>query len=61
MLWGAIEAEADRKPIGLWSTEGRAEAEESLPLGDADFARGRERGRSLSLDDAVEYVLASID
>jgi hypothetical protein len=47
--------------MGIWDTEERAEVEASLPVDDADFARGRERGRRLSLDDAVEYALASID
>jgi hypothetical protein len=56
VLWGAIESEADRRPLGIWSVEARAEAEASLPLGDADFARGRRRGRRLSLDEAVEVA-----
>lgn len=56
VLWGAIESEADRRPLGIWSVEARAEAEASLPLDDADFERGRRRGRRLSLDEAVEVA-----
>jgi hypothetical protein len=32
-----------------------------LVLDDAEFVQGRERGHPLSLDEAVEYALASID
>jgi predicted ATPase len=56
VLWGAIEVEAERKPLGLWTSEERPGVESSLPSDDADFARGRERGRRLSLDEAVEYA-----
>jgi tetratricopeptide (TPR) repeat protein len=60
-LWGALEAEAGRGPLGIWAAEERARVEASLPLADADFTRGRERGARLSLDEAVDAVLASID
>jgi tetratricopeptide (TPR) repeat protein len=60
-LWGALEAEAGRGPLGIWAAEERARVEASLPLDDADFARGRERGALMSLDEAVDAVLASID
>jgi tetratricopeptide (TPR) repeat protein len=56
VFWGAIEAEASRKPLGSWAVERRAEIESLLPLADGAFARGRER--RLSLEDAVELALA---
>lgn len=57
VLWGALEAESERRPFGIWETEARGRVEETLPLDDADFARGREHGRRLSLEDAVRLVL----
>jgi hypothetical protein len=61
LLWGAIEAEADRGSLGLWTSEERPGVEPSLPSDDAQFAQGRERGRRLSLDEAIEAAVASID
>jgi tetratricopeptide (TPR) repeat protein len=61
VLWGALEAEAERGPLGMWAAESRGVAEASLPLDDADFARGRERGRRLSFDEALAEARTSID
>ena len=61
VLWGAVEVEAERGPLGLWTSEERPGVESSLPSDDADFVRGRERGRRLSLDEAIEVALPSID
>jgi predicted ATPase/class 3 adenylate cyclase len=61
LLWGAIEAEGERGSLGLWTVEERPRVESTLPADDADFARGCERGRRLSLDAAMEAALASID
>jgi predicted ATPase/class 3 adenylate cyclase len=58
VLWGAVEAEHDRKTLGIWA-EHRDALEEELPLDDPDFVAGRERGRLLSFDDALEEVTAS--
>jgi predicted ATPase/class 3 adenylate cyclase len=61
VLWGAIEAERERRPFSSWVLEDRSEVEMLLVLDDAEFVQGRERGHPLSLDEAVEYALASID
>jgi hypothetical protein len=53
LLWGALEAEHERKPLGVW-VEDRAEAEATLPLTDPEFIRGRERGRRLSFEEALD-------
>jgi predicted ATPase/class 3 adenylate cyclase len=58
VLWGALEAEAERKPLGIWA-EDRGEAEAALPLDDPEFERGRERGRGLPFEEAMEYALGS--
>ena len=58
-LWGAIEAEEARAGhVGVW--EGmRAEYERRVSSpGDADFERGRDEGRKLSLDEAIEHALS---
>jgi predicted ATPase/class 3 adenylate cyclase len=60
VLWGAVEAEHERKLLGLWA-EDRSEVEAGLPLDDPGFARGRARGRTLPFEDALDYVLASLD
>jgi non-specific serine/threonine protein kinase len=61
-LWGAIEAEELRGPLGRW-TQYRDEV--AAPLRELDsaseFELGRHEGRAMSLDQAVEYALASID
>ncbi len=60
-LWGAVEAEEARGPVGAWERE-RAHLEERiLACGNGELERGRTGGRSLSLDDAVEYALSDID
>ena len=61
LLWGAVEAEAERSHLGIWASEERPRVELSLPFDDADFARERERGRRLSLDEAIEAALAPQD
>jgi hypothetical protein len=60
LLWGSGEAETERAPVGRW-LHGTIEPERVLAYADADFERGREEGRRLELDDAVEYALASVD
>jgi predicted ATPase len=56
-LWGAIEAEEARTPLGSWETE-RDQYEASI-LADTGpgFERGRHEGRQLSLEHAVESAL----
>jgi hypothetical protein len=53
LLWGALEAEHERKPLGVW-VEDRVDAEATLPLTDPEFVRGRERGRRLSFEEALD-------
>jgi predicted ATPase len=55
-VWGALEAEAERAPIGSWERQ-RDEVAETVVRDDPAFERGREEGRRLSFDDAVEYAL----
>jgi predicted ATPase len=56
-LWGAIETEESRGPVGHWESEREIElpsiVADSLP----EFEQGRSSGRLLSLDEAVEYAL----
>jgi predicted ATPase len=56
-LWGAIEAEVARGPVGLWQHEEEQLTEAVLARADERFETGRSDGRSLSLDEAVEYAL----
>jgi hypothetical protein len=56
VLWGAIEAEESRGPVGNWESE-RDEFASSVINPSPEFEQGRSAGRSLSLDEAVEYGL----
>jgi hypothetical protein len=60
-LWGAIEAEVERKPLALWTAEQREAVEAQLPHDDPEFARGRARGRLLAREEAMDEVRASLD
>jgi predicted ATPase/class 3 adenylate cyclase len=56
-LWGAIETEEARGPVGQWESE-RPEYEAAvLAAAGPDFDRGRAAGRALTLDEVVEYAL----
>jgi tetratricopeptide (TPR) repeat protein len=57
-LWGAIEAEAARGPIGQWEAERDDYAARVLPVAGADFDRAVEAGRRMTLDDAVAHALS---
>jgi predicted ATPase len=57
-LWGAIEAEAARGPIGQWEAERDDYAAHVLRVAGADFDRAVEAGRRMTLDDAVAYALS---
>jgi len=55
-LWGAIEAEESRGPLGQW--ERHREEHASKVVNDSpEFERGRAAGRSLSLEEAIELAL----
>jgi hypothetical protein len=56
-LWGAIEAELARGPVGLWRHEEQRLTEVVLARADESFEAARSDGRSLSLDEAIEYAL----
>jgi len=56
-LWGAIETEEARAPIGQWEKEREAYAAPLLRGGGAGFERGRTLGRTLSLDEAVRQAV----
>jgi len=60
-LWGAIEAEEERAHLGQWEDQREIYAQRLVGGGGPAFDRGRADGRSLSLADAVEYALASVD
>jgi tetratricopeptide (TPR) repeat protein len=56
LLWGAIEAEESRGRVGQW--ELNRERHASMVVKDSpEFESGRAAGRSLSLEEAVEYAL----
>ena len=55
-LWGAIEAEADRAPVGYWERH-RDEFAALVVHESPEFEQAREVGSRLSLDEAVAYAL----
>ena len=57
VLWGAVEAEEQREPVGQWEAERDEYAAPILANEGPALARGREKGRSLALADAVEVGL----
>jgi predicted ATPase len=54
-LWGAVEAEEGRAPLGQWETE--REPYVARVVGDRDLEPFRKQGRSLTLAAAVEEAL----
>jgi predicted ATPase len=56
-LWGAVEAEVARGPIGLWQHEEARLTEAVLAHADERFEAARAAGRTLALDEAVAYAL----
>jgi predicted ATPase/class 3 adenylate cyclase len=55
-LWGAIEAEESRGRVGQWERQ-REEHASTVVKDSPEFERGRAAGRSLSLEEAVEYAV----
>jgi len=55
-LWGAIETEESRGPVGQWESQ-RDELASNVLTPSAEFEHGLSSGRSLSLEEAVEYAL----
>ncbi len=60
-LWGAIEDARVGAPLGGWLRHRAACEARLVRLADARFEASRAAGRELSLDEAVEHALASID
>ncbi len=58
-LWGALEAEEERGPVGQWKTEREAFAARVLTHGGPELKRGRGEGRRLSLEAAIDEALES--
>jgi len=56
-IWGAIEAEERRAPLGQWDQHRGEYAEPLLARATPEFERGREQGRRLSLAAAIELAL----
>ena len=60
-LWGAIEAEEARGPLGAWEQQRGELAALVLAVSGAEMERGRVAGRRLTLDEAVDYALGGAD
>jgi tetratricopeptide (TPR) repeat protein len=59
-LWGALDAETARAPVGQWEAE-RDEYEALVVRDDPAFERGRASGRRLTFDQAMDEALAQPD
>jgi predicted ATPase len=56
-LWGALEAEEGRAPIGQWEAEREDYAKRVLAVAGPKFEQAREAGRRLSLERAIGEAL----
>ena len=56
ILWGALEREAARSPVGQWEAERDDYRSRVEPDDHARFERGRAHGSLISLDEALEYA-----
>jgi predicted ATPase/class 3 adenylate cyclase len=56
-LWGAVDAENERAPVGGWIHDWWGEAWRARQSDDQEISRGREEGRALELDAAVALAL----
>ena len=59
LLWGAVEAEESRAPIGQWEAEREDYRAKVLLAEGEDLERARQRGRGRSLDAAIEEALGA--
>ncbi len=59
-VWGAIETEAMRAPVGQWETE-QDDYALHVVRDDPAFERGRAAGRGLTFDEALDEALAQPD
>jgi hypothetical protein len=58
VLWGAVEAQSEREPIRQWEQEREVYARRLDAMAGTGFEAGRARGRTLSLQQAVDHALA---
>jgi predicted ATPase/class 3 adenylate cyclase len=58
MLWGAVEAEEQRGPVGQWESDRGEYAEPMVPYEGPGFESGRAQGHELSFDAVVQRFLA---
>jgi hypothetical protein len=56
-LWGALEAEAERAPVGQWEAEREKYAEGVSAADGPEFERACEEGRRLSFEAAISEAL----
>jgi predicted ATPase len=61
LLWGAMEAEEARGPIGSWAHDRVPFEQAVLARGGPEFEEGRAKGLELSLQQAVEEALPDLD
>jgi tetratricopeptide (TPR) repeat protein len=59
-IWGAVEAEEERAPVGQWEAERQEYADGVFAADGAEFERAREDGRRLSLEAAVSEALKGV-
>jgi predicted ATPase/DNA-binding SARP family transcriptional activator len=57
-LWGAVEAEEARRPVGIWESERDQYAARLRALSSPEFESGLRQGRQLSLPAASDEALA---
>jgi tetratricopeptide (TPR) repeat protein len=60
-LWGAVEAEEARRPLGAWEGEREQYAARVLAHADAHLEEGLREGRELPLQAAIEEALGHSD
>jgi hypothetical protein len=59
LLWGAVEAEEGRAPIGQWEVEREDYRAKVLLAEGEELERARQRGRGRSLEAAIEEALGA--
>ena len=59
-LWGAIEAEEARGPVGQWEAERDSYSQVILAHAGPEFERGRQDGVRLSLNEVVDDALDEV-
>jgi hypothetical protein len=60
-LWGAVEAEEARRPLGAWEGDRDQYAARVLAHADAHLEQGLREGRELPLQAAIEEALSHSD